>query len=60
MKLKEITDRLGNETDVRIYDRNSEKGTVYQGKLLYLRTFWNEREVVWLRADTQLLHIEIE
>ena len=60
MKVKEITDRLGAESRVIIHDRRSADGTVFRGKIIDLKTTWNEREVVWLRVYDHELMLEVE
>lgn len=58
--VKDITDLIGLYTIVVIHDRKSEEGTVYEGPLINMRTFWNNREVVYMRPYTNGFLLEIE
>lgn len=60
MTVKDITDCLGPYANVIIHDRKDPKGSVYEGTVIDMRTFWDKREVVWLKVFNHELVIEVE
>ena len=61
MTVREITDLLPNETTIILEDRLSDEGVVYEGKLLFMRTFWDDREVKFMIPFSNLtIKLEIE
>ena len=58
--VKDITDRLGPYTRILIHDRFSEQGTVYQGDLINMRTFWDDRPVAWIKVYDMEIVLEVE
>ena len=60
LKLGDVLELVGPNTVVVIQDRKSEEGTVYEGPLYKMRTFWNDRELVWMRPYTNGFIFEIE
>lgn len=59
MTVKEIRDAVNMETIILIHDRLKED-TVYEGPERTMRTFWDDREVVWIRPYDQQLYLDIE
>ncbi len=49
MKLKELTSRLSPRFWIVLHDRGEDVGTVFMGELVQMRTFWDDREVAWIR-----------